>query len=121
MTIVTLENGQPKENIKIYTQYHYKNYTVVVNLNKFGSYQSVFGSTTYDFDSKWTTDVELSYQLNDSFNFALGAHNLFDEYPDKWGETSSSIAGPDKVIQYSQYSPFGYNGAFYYVRMGLNF
>lgn len=121
LTISTLEYGQPRESIKIYTQYLYSDYTMVVNLNKFGSYKSVFGTETYDFDSKWTTDVELSYQTNDFFNIAIGAQNLFDEYPDKWGETSSSVAGPDKIIQYSQYSPFGYNGAFYYIRLGFSF
>ncbi|MCU7837161.1 MAG: TonB-dependent receptor [gamma proteobacterium symbiont of Taylorina sp.] len=121
VTITTLEDGQPKENIKIYTQYLYKNYTVVVNVNKFGSYKSVFGTTSYDFDSKWTTDLDLSYQLNDKFNIAVGAQNIFNEYPDKWGETSSSIVGHDKILQYSQYSPFGYNGAFYYFRVGLAF
>jgi len=121
LTITTLEDGQPKENIKIYTQYLYKNYTMVVNVNKFGSYKSVFGKTTYDFDSKWTTDLDLSYQLNDRFNIAVGAHNIFDEYPDKWGENLSGVSGSDKVIQYSQYSPFGYNGAFYYIRMGIAF
>lgn len=121
LTRVTLEHGQPKENIKIYTQYAYKKYTALLNVNKFGSYRSVFGSKTFNFSSKWTTDVELSYTLSDKYNIAIGAHNLFDEYPDKWGETGSSITGHDKVIQYSQYSPFGYNGAFYYLRMGLTF
>ncbi|MFK5891594.1 MAG: TonB-dependent receptor [Pseudomonadota bacterium] len=121
LTVVTLEHGQPKDNIKIYTQYLYEKYTTVVNLNRFGSYKSVFGPTAYDFGAKWTTDVELSYQVSDKFNMAIGAQNLFDEYPDKWGETITSIAGPDGIIQYSQYSPFGYNGAFYYLRMGLSF
>ncbi len=121
LTITTLEDGQPKENVKIYTQYLYKNYIMVVNLNKFGRYKSVFGATTYEFDSKWTTDLDLSYQLNNKFNIAIGAHNIFDVYPDKWGETSSSIVGSDKVLQYSQYSPFGYNGAFYYIRIGASF
>ena len=121
LTLTTLESGQPRENIKLYSQYHYKNYTMVLNINKFGHYKSVFGAVTYDFDSKWTTDVELSSQVSDCFNIAIGVQNLFDEYPDKWDETSSSITGPDQVIQYSQYSPFGYNGAFYYIRMGLNF
>ncbi len=121
LTIITLEDGQPKENIKIYTQYFYKNYSMAVNFNKFGSYKSVFGPKAYDFGAKWTTDIDLSYQVKDQFNIAIGAQNLFDEYPDKWGETVTSLAGPDGIIQYSQYSPFGYNGAFYYIRMALNF
>ena len=121
VTIVTLEDGQPKESIKLYTQYLYKNYTIVVNVNKFGSYKSVFGNNIYNFDSTWTTDLDLSYQLNNKFNIAIGAQNLFDEYPDKWDEKVSSIAGPDEIVQYSQYSPFGYNGAFYYVRLGFSF
>jgi iron complex outermembrane receptor protein len=29
--------------------------------------------------------------------------------------------GAGKVIQYSQYAPFGYNGASYYLRLGVNF
>lgn len=120
-TIISLEYGQPRENIKLYTQYHYQNYTMVLNINKFGNLKNTSRSAIHEFGSKWTTDIELSSQVSDRFNFAIGVHNLFDVYPDKWGETSSSIVGADKILQYTQRSPFGYNGAFYYIRMGLHF
>jgi len=67
------------------------------------------------------TDLEVSYMISSLFNIAVGAENIFNEYPDKWGDTGSPFAGPDGMIQYSQYSPFGYNGAYYYLRIGLTF
>jgi iron complex outermembrane receptor protein len=46
----------------------------------------------------------------------LGAQNLFDEYPD---ENPSGAAGAGN--RYSQYTPFGFNGGFWYGRFTYRF
>jgi iron complex outermembrane receptor protein len=108
-TISTIQDGQPKENIKIYMQYFFKDYIFALNLNRFGSYKS----WDYKFGAKTITDVDLTYNINRSIYTTIGVENLFDVYPDTWG--------PSEMIPYSQHSPFGFSGAFYYFRAGVKF
>jgi len=46
---------------------------------------------------------------------------LLNAKPKEWGQTDDSLVGSGKVIRYSQYAPFGYNGAYYYLRLGVTF
>ena len=121
LTKSIIVDAQPKDSFKFYTLYTLEDLTTKLNINRFGSYKSMWGDTVYDFDATWTTDVEFSYKINKTFNIAIGSENIFDVYPDKWDDTGSPFAGPDKLIQYSQYSPYGYNGAFYYFRVEMSF
>ncbi len=105
-----VEDAQPRESIKIHTQYQYKNYGVALNFNKYGSF--IDGDATYD--SKWITDIQLSYQLRKKWNIVVGAENLFDIYPQKVDKSSLGI-------QYHPLAPFGAKGAYYYMRLGVSF
>lgn len=64
------------------------------------------------FGSKILVDLELGYDLNDTFRLAVGADNLFDVYPDK----DRRIGQNNNGIVYPQFSPFGFSGGFWYVR-----
>ena len=46
----------------------------------------------------------------------LGGQNVFNHYP---GENPNARAGVGNL--YSQYSPFGFNGAFWYGRVRYDF
>ncbi|PNV82794.1 MAG: TonB-dependent receptor [Sulfurimonas sp.] len=116
-----LEKSQPEDDVKIWVQYFLNKYTFALNLNRYGSYEHLFNATENKFGAKWVTDTEISYEFSKSFNIALGAENLFNVYPDKWPQTFNALVGEDSIIQYSQYSPFGVNGAFYYLRVGIKF
>jgi len=120
-TVSNIEQSQPKETIKIYTQYLYEDYTMKLNVNKYGGYTQVWNNTEYDFGSTWTTDTEISYQINKTFNVAIGSENIFDVYPDKFSDTGGDFVDDDGIIQYSQFSPFGCSGAFYYFRVEMTF
>ena len=120
-SIASIESAQPKDSLSLYNQLTYGNYTVKLNVNRFGSFKSILSNETYTFDAKWTTDLELLYQFTDSFNLAIGGENIFDAYPKKWYNENSTITGSDKIFQYPQFSPFGYNGAFYYLRTEMPF
>jgi len=121
ITTSLTEDSQPKGTLKIYTQYRYRDIVSKLNVNRYGSYKIDFFGDEYSFGSTWTTDVEVEYTYNKIYSFALGGENIFDIYPDKWGDTGNSIISGDGVMQYPQNTPYGYNGAFYYVRFGIIF
>ena len=120
-TRVLIEGGQPANSFKLWSKYEVDDYGIVMNLNRFGRFSSVKGYDKVSFDARWTLDTELSYRLVKDVTLALGAANLFNAKPKEWGQTDDSLVGSGKVIRYSQYAPFGYNGAYYYLRLGVTF
>ncbi len=120
-TRVLIEGSQPADAIKLWSRYSHGSYDLVLNLNRFGKFHSVSAYDRVTFSAKWTLDAELCLRLAKDVTLALGGVNLFDVRPDQWGQTDDSLVGAGKVIQYSQYAPFGYNGASYYLRLGVNF
>jgi len=71
------------------------------------------------------TDLELSYKPIKSVKFSIGANNIFNIYPDQknagllqsYRDANDSAAVPI----YPTFSPFGFNGGFYYVKLGYTF
>ena len=61
-----------------------------------------------------TIDLEVSRDLGD-YTLTFGAQNAFDDYPDK--ELRGLILG----WEYPEASPLGFNGAFYYFKVGMDF
>lgn len=79
--------------------------------------------------SEFVFDVEARYDINEHFSVAIGADNVFDQYPDKdirsrglsnsnWYETTNSTVSGSRYVDNS---PFGYNGGFYYARITAKF
>ena len=67
--------------------------------------------------ARWLTDVELGYTLVKQLRLAAGAQNLFDVYPEKHPPAIAGIFG----AVYPEYSPFGFNGGFYYLKATYTF
>ena len=57
-------------------------------------------------------DLELSIDLERGTTLAIGARNVFDTY------SQVSVIAMTVGEQYSEYTPWGYSGAYYYVRVG---
>ena len=51
-------------------------------------------------------DLEAAYTFTNALTLVVGAQNVFDQYPE---ENPSAAAGVGN--RYSQYTPFGFNGA----------
>jgi iron complex outermembrane receptor protein len=64
------------------------------------------------------TDLELRYSLRHGPEFAIGAENLFDVYPNRVPANLNANSG---VLGFPYYSPFGFNGRYLYGRIGVNF
>ena len=65
------------------------------------------------YDGKPIVDLELSLPLSDSTTLAFGSHNVFNTYP---GESPIALRNGEL---YSEYTPWGFNGAYYY--FGLSY
>lgn len=64
------------------------------------------------YSGKVLFDAEGTYSFNREFSIVLGGQNVFDETPD---ENVGARAGVGNL--YSQFSPFGFNGSFWYARL----
>ncbi|MBA2238760.1 MAG: TonB-dependent receptor, partial [Lysobacter sp.] len=73
------------------------------------------GGLPIDGDSAITVDVEVGWKFASGLYFSAGAQNLFDKVPDRnpW----AGVAG----AQYPVHAPYGFNGGFYYARVGYTF
>lgn len=66
--------------------------------------------------SAFTIDLETGWKFASGAYVNIGAQNLFDKVPDDnpWG---AAVAG----AQYPVHIPYGFNGGYYYVRLGYTF
>jgi len=85
------------------------------------AYWQVRDGVAYRFDKFWSTDLDISYRATDRLKIAFGGLNIFDNMPNKWDGLSSKYYGYDSIKPYSRYTPFGYSGAYYYIRASLEF
>ena len=71
------------------------------------------------------TDLSIAYDLPAGITLELGANNLLNEYPDKLNPgllRSFRKAGDvSAVLQYPSFSPFGFDGGYYYGRVSYRF
>ncbi len=68
------------------------------------------------YGGEYIVDTELGYTWNKKVTFVLGAQNLFDTFPT---ENAGARSGVGNL--YSQFTPFGFNGGFYYGRLKYEF
>ncbi len=118
--------AQPKNKLNLGINYDIDAFNVNLRSNRYGKYTSRNATPALDqtFGAEWIFDAELGYALNDSISFAVGANNIFDQYPDKVPTTVANPAGagtiagpnPNGFLQYSNFTPFGFNGGYYYAR-----
>lgn len=64
------------------------------------------------YGDEWLVDLEAAYSVNDNLTLTVGAQNIFDVFP---GENTGARSGVGN--RYSQYTPFGFNGGFWYARI----
>lgn len=68
-----------------------------------------------DYTGKHLADFEVSYSLRPNLSLAGGAQNAFNTYTDR---SRLGSAGPGNL--YSQFSPYGFDGGYYYLRLNYS-
>jgi iron complex outermembrane receptor protein len=75
-----------------------------------------------DWSGKWITDAALTYvpRALPGFQATLGANNLFNVYPDKWGPQGSIFSQAGFTYGWETL-PFGINGGYYYLNLAYTY
>jgi iron complex outermembrane receptor protein len=111
-----LEDSFPKDKAIIGGTWHSDHWSLSLTGTRYGSV-TVRNSTTpandQTYDAKWLVDMAASYKPTKQWTLTLGADNVLDTYPNE-NRYENSTSG---VFPYSNYSPFGFNGAYAYGRI----
>ena len=124
--INTLERGLPNTRWNVSTIHRADRWSLMGRLNYFGRFwDSEDGRNAVDvaggpaepwlypaYSGKALLDLELGIPFGDAVTLVVGGQNVLGTYPDV------NRYGTDTVgNQYGQFSPFGFNGAYYYTRL----
>ena len=82
---------------------------------RYGNFSIFNADPTLDqtFGAKWNLDLAATYTI-DRWDFTVGADNIFNAYPDEFIFATSNGG----QLPYPRNSPFGFNGAFVYGKIG---
>ena len=127
--INTLERGLPTTRWNFTVNHDADRWSLMGRVNYYGSYwDSEDGRNAKDegfateswlypaYGGKALLDLELSIPIGEHATLAVGAENLLNTYPEVNQFGANTVGN-----QYGQFSPFGFNGAYYYARVGYSF
>ena len=127
--INTLERGLPTTRWNFTVNHDADRWSLMGRVNYYGSYwDSEDGRNAKDegfateswlypaYGGKALLDLELGIPFGEHATLAFGGENVLNTYPEV------NMFGANTVgNQYGQFSPFGFNGAYYYARLGYSF
>jgi len=123
--VYDLENQVPEDSAVLSLNYSTSGgFRGLVRLNSYGGWSTTGGlfspgdaSDRYSYGGKVLVDLEASYTFAKHYTVTIGGDNVFDTTPGEEKEPVSRFLGVDQAMT----SPFGFNGAFYYLRVGVDF
>ncbi len=114
LRIKELEENLPKQRGALtLTQSLTSQWSVLGRASYFGDWYDSEDDETYT--GKVLFDLESTYMASSGIAITLGVQNLLNTYPDE-NPKSGNIGN-----QYGQFSPFGFNGAYWYAKFGYTF
>lgn len=130
-----IERGQPRDRINLGADWEWNWLSATLRTNRFGEVFSAGATPINDvlLEPRWITDLELRLRpqgFAEGLELAVGANNLFDEYPtvNPTGRTTDPVTGQpgnlsvnNYFLPFSSFSPFGFNGRFLYGRISFAF
>jgi iron complex outermembrane receptor protein len=120
---VKIEKSQPASKLILTGNYTVGKIGMLVRGTRFGKTAFAFGieDETRDefFSAKILTDLSITYLAKKWISVTAGANNIFNIYPDPLKNYSNTTEG---ILVYSnEASPFGFNGGYYFINLGINF
>ena len=114
LRIKELEENLPRQRGSLtVTQSITSQWSVLGRGSYYGNWYDSEDDETYT--AKVLFDLESSYLASAGLVITIGVQNLLNTYPDE-NPKSGNIGN-----QYGQFSPFGFNGAFWYAKFGYSF
>ena len=116
-----LEEGLPNLRGNISVNHDFASGTrVLARISHWGGYydgeQPYYeGSSdnTIDYPSRRLVDIEAARTFADNWTLTVGAQNVFNTFPQEYPGAAAGVGNT-----YGQFTPFGFNGGFYYTRLG---
>ncbi len=125
--IVDIQHYAPNSRANFNASYSWGPVRALLRENFYGTFRDQNDYPGQLFSATETTDLELGYQVLKNILVAVGGRNIFNEFPDKIANTKASpiystTGGESDGELYPRTGgPFGFNGAFWYVRASVNF
>jgi len=119
VNVLTFEEGTPQDKYAAVVNWSLERFGATARATRYGSVLDPGTDAALDVDlgAKTLVDLEGRFDVTDHVRIAIGAENLFDEYPDAF-PTSRNTTGN---TPYSNYAPFGRSGRFVYGRVSIGF
>ncbi|MXX76838.1 MAG: TonB-dependent receptor [Holophagales bacterium] len=119
--IATIEQGLPEFRWNLGMNHSADNWNLMARVNYYDGWwdsedaQNLLGRNNApmygDYSGEFLLDVELGFPLPNDTSIAIGVQNLLNTYPEDNPGAADGVGN-----RYGQFSPFGFNGAYYYVR-----
>ena len=117
--VYDLENQIPNHRAVLNFDWSNERFGGLLRFNYYGDWKTTGGifspgdaSDASSYGSKILVDLEARMDFGEHFRLTLGGDNIFDTYPGKEKDGTFQFLG----AVYSVTSPFGFNGALWYVR-----
>ncbi|MFC0252190.1 TonB-dependent receptor plug domain-containing protein [Massilia consociata] len=119
LNVLSLEKGQPANKISANANWKLGQWGATMRATRYGKVLSPGTTPALDFwmGARTVVDVEGRYAVTPKLTLALGADNLFDQYP----ETQPPALNTTGNTPFANYAPFGRSGRFIYARANYGF
>jgi iron complex outermembrane receptor protein len=119
VNVLTLEEGTPQNKYAAVVNWTGERFGATARATRYGSVLDPGTTAALDVDvsSTMLVDLEGRFDVTERIKVALGAENVFDEYPSPFPISRNTTGN----TPYSNYSPFGRSGRFIYGRVSIGF
>ena len=118
--ILQFEEGTPEQKIVASVDWSLGDFGATAKITSYDSVLVANNNITLDYETGDAAliDLEGRYEFPFGVAAAVGVNNLTDEYPNA---TPTALNGATGSVGFPQYSPYGFNGRFFYGRLSYNF
>ncbi len=118
--LARFEVGAPRDKFFLNNVWTKGGFSISTTATRYGEFTILNSNPVLDqtFGAKWLFDLAFSYKTN-GWEFTVGGDNVLDEYPDENLYISPALnTSTTGQLPYPSQSPFGFNGAYMYARIG---
>ena len=118
--LARFEVGAPRDKFFLNNVWTRGGFSISTTATRYGEFTILNSNPVLDqtFGAKWLFDLAFSYKTN-GWEFTVGGDNVLDEYPDENLYISPALnTSTTGQLPYPSQSPFGFNGAYMYARIG---
>ena len=117
---LTFEEGTPEQKIVGSVDWSLDALAATVKVTSYDSVLVANNNPTLDYETgdAVLVDLEGRYTFPFGVTAAVGVNNLTDEYPTA---TPTALNGATGSVGYPSFSPYGFNGRFFYGRLSYSF